>query len=137
MSYFRGILALSCLLCFGGCFKWAGEDRMAMAQTELYFGMKGPKGAVIPDSSFRRFIEAEVSPRFPMGYTLRQAEGQWQMKDGSVVSEPSRLLTLVHPRRGEYSLQIDSIADSYCDQFEQEAVMRISRKVQAAFPDGK
>ena len=120
----------------GGCLSWAGADRVPMVQTELYFGMKGPQGQLIADSSFRMFVEEEVSSRFPQGYTLRQAEGQWQMADGMLVSEPSRLLTLVHPRNRFHSLQIDTIANRYCHQFQQEAVMRISRKVHAAFPDG-
>jgi hypothetical protein len=107
-----------------------------MVQTELYFGLSGPKGMVIADTAFGRFVREEVSPVFPQGLTILSAQGQWRLADGQVVQEPSRVVRVLHPRSAQVSAQLDTIADRYCRQFVQEAVMRISRPVRASFPDG-
>lgn len=107
-----------------------------MIQTELYFGLYGPQGERIADTAFAAFVRAEISPAFPQGYTLLQAQGQWRMADGTLMAEPSRVLRVLHPRGHSSSAQLDSIADRYCRRFDQEAVLRISRRVRASFPDG-
>ena len=118
------------------CASWAGLDHQNWVQTDLYFGLKGPDGEVIGDSSFQQFVQQTVSPAFPAGYTLLEGKGQWRMEDGTLVEEPSRVLRILHPKSKESSETLDHIADEYCEQFEQEAVMRISRKVKVNFPDG-
>jgi len=129
-------LGLCLGLIFGGCHTWAGASSQRMVQTELYFGLMGPEGGIIADSSFDRFVRQEVTPQFPQGYTVMPAQGQWQMDDGEIVREPSRVILILHPREPQLSAKLDSIADRYCRSFDQEAVMRISRPVRASFPDG-
>lgn len=124
------------LLSLTACSSWAGLDHQNWVQTDLYFGLKGPNGEIIADSSFQRFVRTHVSSAFPAGYTLIEGRGQWQMEDGTLVEESSRVLRILHPKSRASSGALDRIADTYCLEFKQEAVMRISRKVKVAFPDG-
>lgn len=131
-----GWLWLSGLLLLSSCHSWSGAGSNRMVQTELYFGLMGPQGETIADSSFTRFVQQEVTPAFPQGYTIMPAQGQWQMDDGQIVQEPSRVILILHPREPALSARLDTIANRYCRAFAQEAVMRISRPVRASFPDG-
>jgi hypothetical protein len=134
--YSLGWLWLGGLWLWCACHSWAGAGSHRMVQTELYFGLMGPQGELIADSSFTRFVQQEVTPVFPQGYTIMPAQGQWQMDDSQIVQEPSRVILILHAREPALSARLDSIADRYCRAFGQEAVMRISRPVRASFPDG-
>ena len=127
---------ISLVLVLSACAPWAGLEHQNWVQTDLYFGLKGPEGEVIADSSFQRFVRTTVSPAFPDGYTLLEGKGQWRMEDGTLVEEHSRVLRILHSKSKERSEILDHIADQYCEEFEQEAVMRISRKVKVNFLDG-
>ena len=64
----------------------AGAQRFA--RTELYFGTAKPDG-VVTEAEFRRFIDRQVTPKFPDGLTILTADGQFRSPDGTVVKEQS------------------------------------------------
>src|SRR5688572_6662216 len=67
-------------------------------RTELFFGMSRPDGSTISESEWERFLDAEITPRFPDGLTVLSAAGQWQGENDEIVEEPSKLLILLYPR---------------------------------------
>lgn len=95
----------------------------AFARTELFFGLSRPNGR-ITNAQFERFVDHEVTPRFPDGLTLIKADGQFKDSSGSTIEERSRLLILLHPGDPESSIAIDAIRDEYKSQFDQQSVLR-------------
>src|SRR3954454_21251950 len=66
----------------GGC----GAATAAQLRTTLYFGMARPKGSV-SELEWQLFLRDEVTPRFPAGLTVWDAEGQWRSGPAAVEHE--------------------------------------------------
>ena len=96
------------------------------ARTELFFGTAKADGTVVTDAEFRAFVDAEITPRFPDGLTLLEADGQFKNSAGDIIKEKSFLLILLYPVEDfrQASRRINAIRDEYKDQFEQESVLR-------------
>lgn len=92
-------------------------------RTELFFGLSRPGGRISP-RQFDRFVDENVTPRFPDGLTLLSGRGQFQLADGDIVEEGSRVLVLLHEGGADRSAAIDAIRAEYVDQFDQESVLR-------------
>lgn len=90
----------------------------------LFFGRRVPGGGQVPDSSWARFLEAVVTPLFPAGLTVWQAEGQWLDPPGELVREPVMVVEALHPRGTPADPVFDRIATEYMRRFNQDAVLR-------------
>ena len=103
-------------------------------RTELFFGLSRPDGSPdVTGAEFETFLESEVTPRFPDGYTVVVTEGRWRGASGVTQREPARLLILVHDDTRECDERIDAIRDAYKSRFKQEAVLRIDSTARASF----
>jgi hypothetical protein len=106
-------------------------------RTELYFGLSKRDGAEVTDAEWQKFLNVEVTPRFPDGFTLLDGVGQFRMASGTIVRERSRVLILLYPKkhRSSISLKIDEIRAAYCRIFDQESVLRmdLGRSVDVRF----
>lgn len=96
-------------------------------RTELYFGRNKPTGGTVSDTDWQAFVDDFVTPRFPDGLTILDADGQWKGKDGSIAREQSMVIVLLYPRkvRKTMNAKIEEIRSEYKKRFAQEAVMRI------------
>jgi hypothetical protein len=93
-------------------------------RTDLYFGLSKRGGAIIPDEEWNKFVDEQVTPRFPDGFTVTSAQGHY-LQDGQVIVEPSKVLTIMH--RGaahDADDRINAIVKEYCQRFEQDSVLR-------------
>src|SRR3979411_1880289 len=61
-------------------------------RTELFFGSNKPDGSVVSEAEFQRFLDLEITPRFPDGLTLLTGLGQFRGSSGRVERERSMLL---------------------------------------------
>lgn len=108
----------------------AGEE--AAIGELLYFGMARPGGAV-SDAEWDAFVQASVAPRFADGFTVWRASGQWRGMDGKVISEATRVLSLVHAPDDRSEAAARAIASEYKTRFQQEAVLRVRSHVCLSF----
>jgi hypothetical protein len=92
-------------------------------RTELFFGLSRP-GGHISERQFDRFVDHNVTPRFPDGLTLLSGRGQFRLADGEIVEEGSKVLVLLHEAGADPSAAIDAIRAEYVDQFDQQSVLR-------------
>lgn len=93
-------------------------------RTELYFGQSKPDGEVT-DEDFAKFLDVEVTPRFPDGLTLLSGLGQFAGSAGPV-EERSKVLILLYPMTDVYAnREIEEIRAVYQDLFDQESVLRV------------
>src|SRR5262245_49938428 len=66
-------------------------------RTELYLGMSTPDGATVSDAEFQRFVDTQVTTRFPEGFTIVAASGQFKDARGAIVRENARVLVVFYP----------------------------------------
>ena len=106
-------------------------------RTELYFGRNIPSGGTVSESDWQKFVDEIVTPRFPDGLTMIDADGQWRSKDGSIAREESKVIVLLYPRKQRKAMntKIEEIRAEYKKRFSQESVMRIdvTRSIQVTF----
>lgn len=104
------------------------------SRTELYLGMATPDGATVNDAEFQRFIDAQVTPRFPAGFTIVAASGQFKDFRGAIVREDARVLVVLYPvEDGKSSKSIETIRAAYKTQYQQESVLRVDGQSCASF----
>lgn len=102
-----------------------GEIRTNIfVQDELYFGRNKPVGQV-SNQDFQRFLQNKVTPRFPDGLTVLDADGQFLGSNG-IIKEKTKLLILIHSNSEEDQQEIQEIIDDYKKQFHQESVLRVT-----------
>ncbi|MGB7207112.1 MAG: DUF3574 domain-containing protein [Pyrinomonadaceae bacterium] len=96
-------------------------------RTELYFGRSKPDGSIVSDEDWSRFLAEIVTPRFPNGFTVLQANGQYRDKSGKIITEPSEVLIFLYDRNSRISSRrkIEEIRSAYMKQFSQESVLRM------------
>ncbi len=98
----------------------------AYLRTELFFGMDKPSGGQVTQEEWEKFIAEVVTPRFPEGFTVDDALGQY-LDGKTLVREKSKQLILIYPRRFKTSSnrKIEEIRRTYIKAFDQKSVLRV------------
>ena len=94
-----------------------------LIQVDLYLGRSQPDGDLIADEDFVAFIDTEITPRFPDGLTVWEANGRYQDASGSIIAEPSNVVRLVFLDTQANEAALMEVIQAYIAQFEQETVM--------------
>jgi len=110
----------------------------AWVRTELYFSIGDwTETALSTEAELKwaKFLDAEVTPRFPDGLSVIDVYGQWRSaKAGAVVQrERSRLLVIVHADTEEASAKIEAIRAAWKQQAGEESVLRVSQPAKVSF----
>jgi hypothetical protein len=109
----------------------------AWARTELFFGigLYGQEGGVT-EREWLDFLDAEVTPRFPDGFSQYEAYGQWRSmkrEDARVVRLRSRVLLILHPDTPEADAKIEAVRAAYKARSNDESVLRSSQPARVSF----
>lgn len=99
-----------------------GETRREVAQ--LIMGRNIGQALGVSEADFAGFLDREVSPRFPGGFTVQDGHGRW-LYQGVVYNEPGKVVTLILEGRPDDRRKLGEIAAAYEDQFRQDAVLTI------------
>ena len=134
----RGVVAALLVLAAAGC---AGHGpsfepapgTQALVRSELYFGRLRPDGTVVSDAEWGTFVTEEITPRFPDGFTVFDALGQYRGRDGQIVSEPTKVLLIVHGPDARLRGSVQELRDLYRRLFQQESVLLIESPAHAGF----
>ena len=94
-------------------------------RTELYFGTSRADEPPVTDDEFQSFLADEVTPRFPDGLTLVEANGQYRGSSGVIQHERTKLLILFYPWSGASNRKADAIREAYKTAYHQESVLRV------------
>jgi Protein of unknown function (DUF3574) len=113
----------------------------AFTRTELFFGLRKPNGTEVTNAEFQRFLDREVTPRFPDGFTVISGQGQFKDARGAILQERSKLLILLYPIEASSNSpqerlrqrQIEQIRTAYIKAFQQQSVLRSDNLSCAAF----
>ncbi len=104
-----------------------------LARTELFFGLSKPNGTEVQNTEFQQFLDREVTPRFPDGFTVISGRGQFKDASGAILKERSELLILLYPVAVSNNQQIEEIRKAYVKAFQQQSVLRADALSCAAF----
>jgi hypothetical protein len=105
-----------------------GGTSAPQIRTTLYFGLARPNGAV-SELEWQIFLRDEVTKRFPDGFTVWEAEGQWRTPAGTIDHERSKVMLLVHADTTQARQSVQEIITSYRKVFEQQSVLWESARV--------
>jgi hypothetical protein len=105
-----------------------------MQQIELMFGRNVAGRHRVGEAAWARFLDREITPRFPDGLTVLDAAGQWRDPvGGRLVREPGKMVIIVTADDAPAGERIAAITAAYKHRFRQRSVGVISRSVCAAF----
>lgn len=104
-----------------------------VTRTELFLGLRKPNGMEVNNAEFQRFLDREVTPRFPDGFTLLTGNGQFKNTRGVILKERSHLLILLYPVAIDSSQKIEQIRKAYMTAFQQQSVLRADELACASF----
>ena len=99
----------------------------------LFMGRSNQSGEAVDDAAWAAFLEDTVTPRFPDGLTVLDAQGQWRGSEGMILKERSKLLIILAPPGGDAMRLTDEVSDEYKQRFGQESVLRVVGDVCVTF----
>ncbi|TAJ70509.1 MAG: DUF3574 domain-containing protein [Phenylobacterium sp.] len=95
----------------------AGQAQLRTAQ--LFLGVQAPAG----DRDLRRFVDQEVTPRFPDGVTVVDGGGQWKGSENRMIREASKMVLVVLPAGGDSHRKVEAVRTAYRSKFKREPVV--------------
>ena len=108
------------------------EKRMLVA--ELFFGRDIPGRASLSEAEWRDFAAHTITPNFPDGFTVFDAEGQWRNPaTGAIARAPTKVLLVAAPRSPDLAPRLSAVIEAYKTRFRQQSVGIVTRDSCAAF----
>jgi hypothetical protein len=133
----RAIVVAGAALAVAGCVTASGpacppggSDRLV---ADLLFGRKIGDVVGVSEQAFGRFVDREITPRFPAGLTITDSRGQYRHGDGRIVREPGKVVTIVLGDEARDLPRLAEVAAAYRRQFRQESVGVVTRRACVAF----
>lgn len=109
----------------------SGEPKLV---AQLLFGRNIGDRLGVSDVDFRRFVDVEVTPRFPDGFTVLDARGQYRDSERNrIIREPSKMIVVVLGDEARDAPRLKEIAEAYKARFRQQSVGIITQRGCAAF----
>jgi hypothetical protein len=137
-AYARAAVLLSLLPGLAGCAAMPAAPCVGGAServvAELLFGRNIGDRVSVSESAFKRFVDEEVTRRFPDGLTIFDARGQY--RDGErnrLVREPSKVILIVLSDEARDSPRLTEVVEAYKRRFNQQSVGVITRRSCVAF----
>jgi hypothetical protein len=110
----------------------AGQKPQEVAQ--LLFGRKIGDRVGVSEAQWGRFVDREISPRFPDGLTVLDAKGEWRdTARKTTVHEPSKVVEIVLPGKPDDVDELNQIAQAYKSRFRQQSVGIVVRGACVSF----
>src|SRR5579871_5408253 len=104
-----------------------------MTEARLFFGDDIAGRAMVMASEWLAFVDQEVTPRFPDGFTVVTTAGQWRRPDGSIARESGHELIIVFESSDGAEERLNAIRLSYAARFMQQSVLLAEAPVCAGF----
>jgi hypothetical protein len=101
---------------------------------ELLFGRKIGDRIGVSEAMWTRFVDGEITPRFPDGLTVFNTVGQWRDSERkTIVREPSKIVMIVLPGKDDDIDRLNQIAEAYKSRFRQQSVAVMLRPACVSF----
>ena len=101
---------------------------------ELYFGRNIGEVLGVSEEAWSKFLDEEITPRFPDGLTVTTIDGQWKDKgSGRIVREPGKLLSLIVEPDAATMAKVGELIALYKVRHKQQSVLITQREICALF----
>jgi hypothetical protein len=100
---------------------------------EMVFGRDIGAKLGVSGADWQDFVDREVATRFPTGFTVLDATGQWRDEAGQAVREPSKVLLVVLSGAPHETERLAGLARAYKRQFRQESVLLVEHEACGTF----
>ena len=101
---------------------------------ELIFGRSIDGRLEGSEEQWLKFLDEEITPRFPDGLTVYDAAGQWWDKaTNRIIREPSKIVLIVLPGKDEDLARLNEVVEAYKRSFGQQSVGMILRPACVSF----
>jgi hypothetical protein len=109
--------------------------------TRLYFGL-GPAGAPgkgVTAAAWRDFLDQEVTPRFPAGFSVLDVYGQWQSKPNHDQPKPtperirSKMLIIDYPATPDNEARVEAIRAAWKQRTGDQSVLKVTQPADVSF----
>ncbi len=129
---------LALLLLLGGCASGGSPCLLAgqthMEVVDLYFGRDIMARPPVSDAAWNDFTAREITPRFPDGFTVFDARGQWlNPRTGVIGREASWMVRVAAPIGADVARKVEAVSAAYRARFAQVAVGVVSGEACARF----
>jgi hypothetical protein len=109
-----------------------GQKPQQVAQ--LLFGRNIGDRLGVSETQWARFVDREISPRFPDGLSVLDAKGEWRdSARKTIVHEPSKVVEIVLPGKPDDVDALNRIAQAYKTRFRQQSVGIVIRGACVSF----
>jgi Protein of unknown function (DUF3574) len=124
---------------FGGGENLIDNDSIPeLIEAELFFGRNIAGGGEVSEEEFQEFVDRVITPLFPDGLTVFEANGQFQDSTGKIIEEESKTVKLIFEDTVKNEKAIDQIIEEYIQEFNQESVLiSVNEEVEIAFGAGE
>lgn len=109
----------------------AGQQRLRTAQ--LFFGRNIGGEPGVSEAAFHRFVDEELTPRFPDGLTVLDGGGQWRGPENKLIRESSKIVLIVLPKDGDAGQRVEAARMAYKTRFHQDSVLLVTQASCVAF----
>jgi len=94
---------------------------------ELVFGRVSTDGkGGVSEAQFAKFVDGEVTPRFPQGMTVIDAQGRWAPPAGSMIRTPAKMVVIVLPGNADDSKKLEAVRVAYKSRFHQPSALLLT-----------
>jgi hypothetical protein len=105
----------------------AGADEKVVV--ELFFGRNIAARTGVSEQAFRRFVDQQVTPRFPDGFTIFDTRGQYRQRNSmQIIREPGKYMLIALGDEARDWPRVVEMVAVYKRAFEQQSVGVISRR---------
>ncbi len=137
----RALGGLAVALLLAGCVSVDIDEEATICRSglepkttvDLYFGRNIGAVLGVSDADWAKFIDDEITPRFPNGLTVIDAAGQWRGPSNVIVREPSKAVMIVLSGEDGETAKLDAIREAYKSRFRQDSVMLVQRQACVGF----
>jgi hypothetical protein len=109
----------------------AGQEAQRTAQ--LFFGRNIGGQPGVSEADFQKFVDSEITPKFPDGLTVIDGGGQWRGDENKLIREASKVVLIVLPKDRNVSSRIEAVRTAYKARFHQDSVLLITQSSCVSF----
>ena len=106
---------------------------MPMMEARIFFGDQIAGGGMVSAAQWQQFVDTEVTPRFPAGFTVLTTSGQWRGANGMIARETGHELVIIFASAAISARKLDEIRALYRQRFMQESVLLAESSACAGF----
>lgn len=108
-----------------------GQEHLRTAQ--LFFGRNVGTKPGVSEAGFQKFVDEEITPRFPDGLTVMDGGGQWRGSENQLIREASKVVLIVLPKKRDTTQRIDAVRTAYKTRFNQDSVLLVTQAACVSF----